>query len=173
MSSNKENNSNQVLKTFRIGVTSTTKSFADLPDTIFCNIIECLDWVDVGRFDTALLNRNARYSYLDALKIRNVKVERNRFRGITLRKGILDWIIIRNARVISWLCVDITKLMTITTGCTQLQSLNISYCGKITDEGIKALASGCPQLLFLNMSSRGNITDEGIKALATLSLIHI
>ena len=96
MSSNKENNneinSNQVSsKTFRVGVpTSTAKSFADLPDTIFCIIIECLDWCEVGRFDTALLNRNMRKSYLVALKLRKVKVEGNRFWGITLRKGILN-----------------------------------------------------------------------------------
>ena len=153
----------------RIGVpTSTTKSFADLPDSIFCNIIEYLDWNDVGRFDNALLNRNARYSYLDALKISNVKIKRNRFLGITRREGILDWIIIRNARVISWLCADITKLMTITTECPQLKSLNIrGYCRKITDAGIKALATGCPQLQSLNISCCGNITDAGIRALAS------
>ena len=47
----------------------TTKSFADLPDTIFCITIEYLDWYEVTRFDTALLNRNARIRYLDALKL--------------------------------------------------------------------------------------------------------
>ena len=57
----------------------TAKSLADLPDTIFCNIIECLDWGEVGRFDTASLNRNMRKSYLVALKLRKVKVERNEF----------------------------------------------------------------------------------------------
>ena len=57
----------------------TTKSFSDLPDTIFCIIIEYLDWYEVGRFDTALSNRSMRNSYLDALKLRKVKVERNRF----------------------------------------------------------------------------------------------
>ena len=57
----------------------TTKSFADLPDTIFGNIIEYLDWYDVARFDTALLDRNMRNRYLDALKLIKVKVERNWF----------------------------------------------------------------------------------------------
>ncbi len=82
MSANKENNqinSKQVLETFGIGVTSTTKSFSDLPDTIFCNIFEYLDLYDVGRFDIALLNRNMRNSCLVALKLRKVKVEQNRF----------------------------------------------------------------------------------------------
>jgi hypothetical protein len=32
----------------------TTKSLADLPDTIFCNITEYLDWGDVGRLDNAV-----------------------------------------------------------------------------------------------------------------------
>ena len=58
---------------------TTTKSFADLPDAIFCIIIEFLDWGEVARFDTALLDRNARCSYLVALKLRKVKVERNEF----------------------------------------------------------------------------------------------
>ena len=57
----------------------TTKSFADLPDTIFCNIIEYLDWYDVTIFDNVLLNRSMRHSYLAALKLRKVKVEQNRF----------------------------------------------------------------------------------------------
>ena len=74
----------------------TTKSLADLPDTIFCNIIDYLDWYDVGRFDTALLNRNMRNSYLDALKLRKVKVERNRFWSQPVDKGILNWLISRN-----------------------------------------------------------------------------
>ena len=95
-----------------------------------------------------------RYSYLDALKIRNVKVERNRFWDIILKKGILNWIIIRNARVISWenQFVDDFVLMALATGCPYLQSLNIKYCDKITDEGINAvLTTGLHQLQSLNM----------------------
>ena len=57
----------------------TAKSLADLPDTIFCNNIECLGWYEVPRFDTALLDRNMRNGYLVALKLRKVKVRRNRF----------------------------------------------------------------------------------------------
>jgi hypothetical protein len=139
-----------------------------LPDIIFCNIIEYLDWCEVARFDTGSLNRNMRKIYLDALKLRTVKVERNRFWRQLVDKGILNWLVSRNIRVISWdLEVDDTKLITIANGLPQLQSLNISHCGNITDEGIRALATGCPQLQSLNISHCGNITDEGIKALAT------
>ena len=35
---------------------------------------------------------------------------------------------------------------------TQLQSLDISGCGNITDEGIRALANGCPQLQSLDIT---------------------
>ena len=131
----------------------TTKSFADLPDAIFCIIIEYLDWGEVARFDNAVLDRNMRKIYLVALKLRKVKVERNELWSQLVEKGILNWLVSRNIRVISWdLGVDNTKLMTIASGCPQLQSLNIIYCEDITDAGIKALATGCPQLQSLNIS---------------------
>jgi hypothetical protein len=132
----------------------TAKSLADLPDTIFCNILEYLDWGDVARFDTAVLDRNMRKSYLVALKLRNVKVERNRFWSQAVEKGILNWLVSRNIPVISWdLKVDNTELMTIANGLPLLQSLRISYSHKITDEGIRALASGCTQLQSLNIDN--------------------
>jgi len=146
----------------------TAKSFANLPDTIFCIIIEYLDWYDVGKFDTALLKRNARNIYLDTLKLRKVKVGQNLFWSQAVEKGILNWLVSRDIRVVSWdLQVDDTKLMTIATGCPQLQSLNSSHCDNITDEGIIALANGCPQLQSLDISRCDKITDEGIIALAT------
>ena len=102
-----------------------TKSFTDLPDTTFCNIIEYLGWVDVGRFDNTLLNRNARNSYLDALKIRKVKVEGYEF-WKPVDKGLLNWLISRNIQVISWhFTVDNKQLMTIANGLRRLQSLII------------------------------------------------
>ena len=145
----------------------TTTSFANLPDTIFCNILEYLDWYDVGRFDNVLLNRKARGIYLDALKIRKVKVNRNELWWKSVDKRILSWLISRSIRVISWdFKVDNTKLITIANGCPQLQSLDISWSRKITDAGIKAVANGCPQLQSLDISRSGKITDEGIEAVA-------
>ena len=147
----------------------TTTSFANLPDTIFCSILEYLNWYDVGRFDNALLNRKTRRIYLDALKIRKVKINHNDFRlwWKSVDKGILDWLISRNIQVISWhFEVDNTQLMTISNGCPQWQSLDISGSRKITDKGIKAVANKCPQLQSLNIFNCDKITDEGIKAVA-------
>jgi hypothetical protein len=144
------------------------KSFADLPDTIFCNIIECLGWCEVARFDTAVLDRNMRKCYLVALKLRKVKVERNWFWRQLVGKGILNWLVSRNIRVVSWDSkVDNTELMTIANGLPQLQSLDISECWWITDAGIIALATGCTQLQSLDIRGCHSITDEGIRAVAT------
>ena len=85
----------------------TAKSFADLPDAIFCIIIEYLDWGEVARLDTALLDRSMRSIYLVALKLRKVKVERNRFWSQAVGKGILNWLVSRN---IGWY-LGIQKLM--------------------------------------------------------------
>ena len=146
----------------------TAKSLADLPDTIFCNIIEYLDWGEVARFDTAVLDRNMRNGLLGALKLRKVKVERNEFWRQAVDKGILNWLVSRNIRVISWDSkVDDTKLFTIANGLPQLQSLNISHCRNITDEGIIVLANGCSQLQSLDISCCDKITDAGRRALAT------
>ena len=96
-----------------------------------------------------------------------MKVERNGFWSQAVDKGMLSWLISRNIRVTSWdLDVDDAELMTIATGCPQLQSLNISECVIITDAGIIALATGCTQLQSLNIGGCHNITDEGIRALA-------
>ena len=62
----------------------TIKLVLNLPDAIFCNIIECLDWYEVARSDNALLDRNARNGYLVALKLRKVKVERNESWSLSL-----------------------------------------------------------------------------------------
>ena len=146
----------------------TTNTFASLPVEIFSKILEYLDWGDVGRLDTAFLNRETRNSYLFALQLRKVKVERNRFWKKALGRGILSWLIRRNIRVICWdLEVDNAQLISIANGLPQLQSLNIAYCTKITDEGMAALSNGLPQLQSLNISGCSNITDEGIRALAS------
>ena len=46
---------------------ATTNPLVSLPMEIFSNILEYLDWGDVGRLDTAFLNREARNSCLFAL----------------------------------------------------------------------------------------------------------
>ena len=148
---------------------TTANPLVSLPVEIFSNILEYLDWGDVGRLDTAFLNRKTRDSYLFALQLREVKVERNELWRKALDRGILNCLIRRNIRVISWdLRVDNAQLISIASGLPKLQSLNIGNCGKITDAGIRALASGLlPQLQSLNISGCGNMTDEGIIALAS------
>ena len=54
---------------------ATTIPLVSLPIEMFSNILEYLDWGDVGRLDTAFLNRDTRNSYLFALQLRTVKVE--------------------------------------------------------------------------------------------------
>ena len=134
----------------------TTKSLSSLPVEIFSNILEYLDWGDVGRLDTAFLNRETRNSYLFALQLRNVNVERNGYWEKAVAGGVLGWLIRRSIRVISWdLKVDNAQLISIANGLPQLQSLNfgstIGGGSNITDEGIRALAIGLPQLQSLDM----------------------
>ena len=147
---------------------TTTIPLVGLPVEIFSNVLEYLGWCDMGRLDTAFLNRDARNSYLFALQLRKVNVEDNEFWDKAVARGIfISWLIRRNIRVISWeLVVDNAQLISIANGLLQLQSLNIRCCGNITDEGIRAVASGLPRLQSLNIEYCDNITDEGIRALA-------
>ena len=86
---------------------AATNPLVGLPVELFSNILEYFDWGDVGRSDTALLNRDTRNGYLSALQLRKAKVENNEFWREALYRGILSWLIGRNIRVISWdLSVD-------------------------------------------------------------------
>ena len=138
-----------------------------LPVKIFSNILDYLDWGDVGRFDTAFLDRKTRNRYLFTLMLRKVKVERNGFWEKALERGKLSWLISKNIRVISWdLKVDNAQLISIASGFPQLQSMNISGCSNITDKGIRALTNGPSQLQYLNIGCCVKITDKGVIALA-------
>ena len=152
---------------------ATTNPLVSLPDAIFSNILEYLDWGDMGRLDTAFFNRDTRNSYLFALQLMKVKVERNEFWKKAVDRGILSWLIRRNIGVISWdLIIDNdVKLISIASGLPQLQSLNISdsYCDNITDEGIRALANGLSQLQSLNISGCVNITGAGREIAARIN----
>ena len=147
---------------------ATMVSLATLPLEIFSNILEYVDWGDVGRLDTAFLNHDTRKSYLFALQLREVKVERNWFWRKALDRGILRWLISKNIRVISWdsWVNNDAELISISTTWPQLQSLNIKSSPYITYEGIRALANGLHQLQSLDIGDCDNITDEAIRALA-------
>ena len=59
---------------------ATTNPLDSLPVELFSNVLEYLDWRDVGRLDTAFLNRDTRNSFLFALfQLRKVRIERDEF----------------------------------------------------------------------------------------------
>ena len=53
-------------------------------------------------------------------------------------------------------------------GCDQLQSVNLSYCGEVTDAGASALGAGCDQLQSVNLSYNEyhQIFSEPIKGMS-------
>ena len=51
--------------------------------------------------------------------------------------------------------------------CSQLSSLNLEGCGKITDAAVLAVASGCKQLTALDLSGCKNITDAAVVAVTS------
>ena len=50
-------------------------------------------------------------------------------------------------------------------GCSQLQSINLEGCAKVTGAGISALGQGCGQLQIVNIFRCGKVTDAGVIAL--------
>ena len=50
------------------------------------------------------------------------------------------------------------------SSCTALQSLNLTGCDNVTDEGVRAVVSSCTALEYLNLYGC-NVTDEGSKQL--------
>lgn len=58
-------------------------------------------------------------------------------------------------------------MVKIGSGLSSLQSLDVSYCRKITDKGLSAIAEGCPDLCVLRLAGCRFVTD---KALLTLSM---
>ncbi len=46
-----------------------------------------------------------------------------------------------------------------------MTNLNLYYCYKITDAGIKNLAEGCKWLETLDLSYCYNVTDDGVNSL--------
>ena len=65
-------------------------------------------------------------------------------------------------------CTSITDiaLIALATNCAGLRKLNLSYCSKITNTGIIALAN-CEELVVISLSNMSrDITDAGVIALA-------
>jgi hypothetical protein len=49
------------------------------------------------------------------------------------------------------------------SSCTALTSLNLSYCHRVTDEGVHAMSS-LPALTSLHLTHFDKVTDEGVRA---------
>lgn len=47
-------------------------------------------------------------------------------------------------------------------GCPELQVLDVTWCHRITDRGLKALARGCPDLKRLAVACNGFISEDGV-----------
>jgi F-box/leucine-rich repeat protein 14 len=55
-----------------------------------------------------------------------------------------------------------------TTTTSHLQSINLSNCKRLTNEGLAAVAAACPQLESLDLGGCSRLTNEGLRALAAL-----
>jgi hypothetical protein len=51
-------------------------------------------------------------------------------------------------------------------GCHNLEHLNISWCTKVTDEGLEAVARGCNRLRILICKGCDQLTDTGFHHVA-------
>ena len=58
------------------------------------------------------------------------------------------------------------------TGCGQLQSIDLHYCNKVTDVGILALSTGCGQLQSINLLHCAKVTDAPISVLRLSMIIY-
>ena len=57
-------------------------------------------------------------------------------------------------------------LVAIAQGCHYLTSINLTYCHSISDEGASAIAEGCHNLNSIDLSHCDSISDKGLSALA-------
>ena len=73
---------------------------------------------------------------------------------------------LRHADLCKW-AVDDAVMGAVVSKCSQLSSLNLEGCGKITDAAVLAVASGCKQLSSLDLGRCGNITDAAVVAVAS------
>ena len=61
------------------------------------------------------------------------------------------------------------KAVGASSSCASLTSLDVSGCGNLTDEAIKAIALEGAALTSVNVSGCRNLTDEAVKAIASCS----
>ncbi|KAL2501560.1 F-box protein [Forsythia ovata] len=51
--------------------------------------------------------------------------------------------------------------------CTELASLNLTWCVRVTDQGVIAIAEGCRSLEFLSLFGIVGVTDKSLEALSS------
>ena len=57
------------------------------------------------------------------------------------------------------------------SSCTALTSLNLTYCNKVTNVGLRELR-GLTALTELNLDYCRNVTDVGLQELTSLAALH-
>ena len=63
--------------------------------------------------------------------------------------------------------VDDAAVASVVSKCTQLSSLHLHGCGRITDAAMLAVASECEQLMSLNLACCYDLTDAAVVAVAS------
>ena len=57
-----------------------------------------------------------------------------------------------------------TCLSALGAGCSQLQSIDLEGCHRVTDAGVIALAAGSSQLYSINLSACYEVTDACVQS---------
>ena len=161
-------------------MTSTANNVLCTLDDGLLSIIlkEYLTIKDWCKLDSALCTHHVvRQLFLEALKsdIIVLKVERNDFWTISLDSNILEWIVERNIHVKSWdnNNVDNNKLLIVANSFgLSLQSLNVSECDKINDNGLRYIVNGIPNLKKLDIHWCEYITDVGFAIITQLKYLQ-
>jgi hypothetical protein len=160
-----------------------------IPNSILSQIFsETLSIDDISRFDIAICNRKKRPQFLDCLKSfysiwvgnKETKIEYDTIswlesRSMKMRhlKCFLDnkYIVVEDIGIfggcLHWLSIQSSMIedsifSKMIQNCNNLKSLNLSFCGNISDVGISTVLEACPNLLELNLSVCYKITDISI-----------
>jgi hypothetical protein len=151
-----------------------------IPYSILSQIFsETLSIEDISRFDIAICNRKKRPQFLECLKSNYSIWVGNK--GQELRYDTISWLESRSMKIrhlkcfldntydaaenisrfgvcLHWLSIHSSTIedkifSKMIRGCTNLLSLDLSFCGKISDVGISTVVEAFPNLLELNLSN--------------------
>lgn len=77
----------------------------------------------------------------------------------------LSWSSTRMPAAISFQAHACVSFVQALSSCHQLKSANLTWCVKVTDAGVIAMACGCPSLGLLSLHGILGVTDAAILAL--------